>query len=301
VQGKKRIIQCIIKSNLDDSSSDFLNQYLKWKSISPENISGKMAIPNLPPDESKCYVFNNPKLDVLTEIRNNYWDTLVIGDINKENKIQLFRLGYSKIWTELNLLNNIPLESFIAKDKSLWIWIYTGIASLDIIFKEIFESIGHKVFLPLQWIDLLESIPNQKPDCVILNWDSALESNRNCIELIDKSINRSNHLPLILGLKNFQASGLAKNLMNGISRISNIIMTEKQLLHSIIQSLFINSKSLVQLERRDILQWDKAIRFQLKNIELIEEDMISKVNRSNIELFYFAKQFSWLLDEELFH
>lgn len=299
--GKKRFIQCIIKSNLDEASSDFLNQFLKWKSISAQNISGKMDIPILPPRESSCYVFTNPKIEILTEVRNNFWDTLILGELNKEEKLKIFQLGYSKVWSNLNSINNLPVESFSPKEKSLVIWIYSGKPFLDIILKEIFESIGHRVILPLQWTDLLESIPSAKPDCVILNWDLALESNRNCIERIEHSIEKSNHIPLILGLKNFHLAGLAKNLMNGISRISHILMTEKQLLQSIVQSLFIAPNPLIELERKSILHWDKTVRFQLKGIELREEDLIHKINGEAIKMLDFAKQFKWLLDDDLFH
>jgi hypothetical protein len=301
VSGKHRPIQCLIQWNLKITELDFLESYLAWKGIKSIPISDKSLLPILPPNEGECFVISQPNIKYLEDMRKNFLDTIVVGKLTPLESKNIFLLGYGKVWNELKSLNLLPLYSFEKKENSLQIYIFTGKSWLDSILKEIFETVGHKAYLPLQLHHLYEIIPNHKPDCIILNWDIALDEDRNAFKKWEEAISKSPQIPVLFGIKDFNRPGLAANLFNGISKFSNLVFTEKQLLQVIVNSFFRKEFQTDHNSQKDILQWNKPFRFNLKTIELISEEIDNNLDKYDFNMKSLGILFKWLLNDELFH
>jgi hypothetical protein len=300
VPGNHRSIQCLIRWNLKSVESDFLESYLAWRGIKSIFISDKIQMPNNPPNKGECFILDKPNIKYLEEMRKNFLDTIIVGNLNTSECKTILQLGFAKHWNDINTLNIIPISSFEKKENSLLLFIYTGKQWLDYILKEIFESVGYRVNLPLQIHHIYESVIAHKPDCIILNWDLALDEDKNAFKKWEESISKSTQIPILLGIKDFDRPGLAKNLFNGISKFSNLVFSEQQLLRCIVNSFF-RKELQVNNSRKDILHWNKPFRFNLKTIEILSEELDDIQVTKYDHLNEIGILFKWLLNDELFH
>ncbi|WCL50559.1 hypothetical protein [Leptospira sp. GIMC2001] len=300
MEKKHKQLDAVISWNLNPTELKFLKAYMEWKGFKIDSVLSNSEIPSLSEnDPDKFFLFINPNILRIQEIFDWSLEFIVAGKASQDEKNLFVKNGIARYWDISLGLNLLPLEILNTYNRSLLFWVFTGDSNLDRLIKSILVTYGLRVLVPLAAEHLAQNILQEKPDCIILDWDYFLENDKNFYTNLEKVRSRIGILPPILGIKDFQKPGIANELKYGISKFSFHSLSRPHLIQNLIYSFISKPKKDWKTNQISYFYWDRPIRGYLEKIEIQNSEISTSPNEN--ELSQLQNSLQWLSDPNLFH
>lgn len=293
---------------LEPREKKFLNAYLEWRGIQVIKAHSSASLAQLEKEKDEkselaCLVWDQPVEERISELLDSDRELLFIGRSSEDLRKTWIGWGIARYFSGMETLHTLPVfyKSVTPNPsaQAVVFWIYTGHIWMDRILRTMLRSFGHRVILPLEAGHLFHHLDSEKPDIVILDWDSVRGEDKNFFQNLE-NYSLTKNLPLFLGLKDFNKQGLSQDLTKWISKFSTLTFPRERIAGALLFGLKPKTKEPNNFRRKESILWDKLGRGQVQSVSYDWENYPTPI-RAPEDLTENWRWFEWLLDENLFH